>query len=150
MKQINQELYNQILENMPIICVDGVIINENNEVLFLKRKNEPEKNKWWFPGGRILKNELLSDAIIRKMKEELDVNVDILSYLGFTETIFDSGPNKIQVHTINFTFLLIIKNGCLNLDNDHSTFIWTKDFEKLQLNQRIINLLKNEKLDLWT
>ena len=43
MSQINQKIYNQILENIPIICVDGILINDDNQVLFLKRENEGRK-----------------------------------------------------------------------------------------------------------
>ena len=106
MSQINQILYNQILENMPIICVDGVLINNKNEILFLKRENEPAKKEWWFPGGRLLKNERLEHAIIRKVKEETNLDVEVIKYIGTTETIFDNGPFDIPVHTVNFTYQL--------------------------------------------
>ena len=68
-KPIPQDLYNEILSTMPIICVDG-IIQKGGETLLLLRDNEPEKGKWWFPGGRVLKGERLEDAINRKIKEE--------------------------------------------------------------------------------
>ncbi len=66
--KIPEEEYKKILENMPICCVN-LVIAHNNKVLLIRRKNEPEKNKWWIPGGRIYKNEKLKDAAIRKAKE---------------------------------------------------------------------------------
>ena len=141
MSQINQDLYNDILKNMPIICVDGIILKDGN-ILFLKRNNEPEKDKWWFPGGRIYKNEKLSNAIIRKIKQEISCDVEIVKLIGFTETIFDTGPNNIQVHTINFTYLLKIE-GDITIDSDHSEYIWTQNYEELNLNSEIYKILKN-------
>lgn len=123
MKFIPQELYHKILETIPIICVDGVI-KKDNKILLLKRINEPEKNKWWFPGGRLLKNELLEEAIVRKMKEEISFEVKILKYIDVTQTIFSTGPNNIPVHTVNFTYLLDNINGKLDIDKNHSDYAW--------------------------
>jgi len=143
MNLINQELYNQILINMPIICVDGVLLNDEGQILFLKRENEPAKNEWWFPGGRIQKNELLKDAIVRKFKEETDISVEILDYIGTTETIFDTGPYGIPVHTVNFTFLLKSENSNVQIDNLHSDYVWERNFDNLNLNSEIHQLLKS-------
>ena len=107
-KFIPQDLYDEILKNIPIICVDGIIL-KNDETLLLLRDKEPEKNKWWFPGGRVLKNESLEEAILRKVKEE---------------TSLDTGPNNIPVHTINICFTLTIKSGNLLIDDDHKGYGW--------------------------
>lgn len=143
MSQIEQLLYNQILRTMPIICVDGIIFNDKHEILFLKRNNEPEKNKWWFPGGRLLKNENLENAIVRKFKEEVDLEVTVKKFIGVTETIFDTGPFDIPVHTVNFTFLLDSEKYQLKIDELHSEYIWTKKYSELSLNKEILNIIKN-------
>ena len=46
-KLIPQDLYDKILNTMPIICVDGIVKN-GDSILMLLRNNEPEKNKWCF------------------------------------------------------------------------------------------------------
>lgn len=148
MSHINQIIYNQILENMPIICVDGVIINNENEILFLKRENEPAKNEWWFPGGRLLKNEKLEDAIIRKVKEETNLDVEVVKYIGTTETIFDNGPFDIPVHTVNLTYQLKLISIDIKIDNLHSDYIWSDKINELKLNKEIFNLIKNN-LEIW-
>ena len=148
MSHINQIIYNQILEIMPIICVDGVIINNENEILFLKRENEPAKNEWWFPGGRLLKNEKLEDAIIRKVKEETNLDVEVVKYIGTTETIFDKGPFDIPVHTVNFTYQLKLISIDIKIDNLHSDYIWSDKINELKLNKEIFNLIKNN-LEIW-
>lgn len=148
MSHINQIIYNQILENMPIICVDGVIINNENEILFLKRENEPAKNEWWFPGGRLLKNEKLEHAIIRKVKEETNLDVEVVKYIGTTETIFDKGPFDIPVHTVNFTYQLKLISIDIKIDNLHSDYIWSDKINELKLNKEIFNLIKNN-LEIW-
>ena len=67
---IEEILYNKIIDVIPIICVDGFIIKDS-KILLLKRTNYPALGEWWVPGGRVLKNESLDSAIIRKIKDEL-------------------------------------------------------------------------------
>lgn len=72
MSYIGQELYNKILENVPIACVDIAIIVDGS-VLLVKRKDAPAKGEWWVPGGRILKGETMKDAAKRKAQEEVGI-----------------------------------------------------------------------------
>ena len=71
-KRIPENLYRKIHKVLPLICTDVVVVGGQRKKFFLlvKRKNKPEKGKWWFPGGRIYKNELLKDAAVRKVREE--------------------------------------------------------------------------------
>ena len=41
-----EQTYRLILENMPIHCVDTAIYNHSNEVLLVKRRSEPARNRW--------------------------------------------------------------------------------------------------------
>ena len=77
---IPQDLYDNIIDLMPIICVDGIIQTENG-ILLLLRDNEPEKNKWWFPGGRLLKGEKLEEGIVRKVKEETGLTCEVIEIM---------------------------------------------------------------------
>lgn len=121
---IEQGTYNKILENMPIPCVD-VIVKHNSRILFLKRNNEPEKDKWWLPGGRILKGEKSSTSAKRKVKEETGLNVRVIKMVGITETVFDKGPGGIPSHTINLTYLAeLINYDKIELNKDHSQYSW--------------------------
>lgn len=147
MRMINQNFYNKILQNMPVLCVDAVIISQKG-VLFLKRKNSPALNEWWFPGGRVFKNEKIEDTLFRKIKEEVNIKPRLLRFLGFTQTIFDDGMFGIQTHTVNLTYLLICEDfNHIKIDANHDDYLWTFDYEKLNLNSEILELLKNNKID---
>ncbi|MBU2458733.1 MAG: NUDIX domain-containing protein, partial [Planctomycetes bacterium] len=60
--------YRRILNNVPILCVDLLIVY-NGKCLLLKRDNEPAKGEFWFAGGRIRKFESIENAAIRIAKE---------------------------------------------------------------------------------
>ena len=56
---IPDKIYAEIVQNVPILCVDLLMQDESGSYLLLKRKNEPLKNEYYLPGGRIFIGELL-------------------------------------------------------------------------------------------
>ncbi len=104
-------LYRKIHSLLPIACVDIIIVNEKNEFFLVKRKNKPVQGEWWFPGGRIFKNEHLSGAAKRKAEEETGLTITIIKALGSDETFFPDGPFSDSTHTINTVFLAKIKTA---------------------------------------
>jgi len=109
---LEQKLYKKIMESMPIVCVDALIINEKKEYLLVKRKNEPLKNKFWMVGGRLQKNELIEEGIKRKLKEEVNIEVGLIKYLGHFEEFFKNTEQKINgnFHSISFVFLVFVNS----------------------------------------
>ncbi|QQX80627.1 8-oxo-dGTP diphosphatase MutT [Shewanella sp. KX20019] len=54
----------------------GVIENEANEILLAKRHvHLHQGGKWEFPGGKVESGETTSQALIRELKEEVDLCV---------------------------------------------------------------------------
>lgn len=128
--------YKEILKEMPICCVD-LIITYRNKSLILKRANKPAKGKWWLPGGRILKNETIKHAAIRKAKEEAGLDCNFIKKLGVYETIFKDGPFGLGIHTINVLCLLKAKTNKVRLDSAHTEYKWSdktgKDLDKMMV-----------------
>lgn len=55
----------------------AVVINSENKVLIAKRHQHLHQGgKWEFPGGKIEKGELPQTALIRELKEEVDLDVN--------------------------------------------------------------------------
>lgn len=73
-KFLPKELFNKILTNMPIPCVD-LAIRINDKYLFVKRKIPPYKEVWAFIGGRIFKGETMMQAIKRIAMKEAGLRV---------------------------------------------------------------------------
>ena len=127
------EEYREILEKLAIPCVDVVIENELGEILMIKRDNEPAKNQWWFPGGRIFKRETIKDAAIRKIQEEVGLEISDVAIVGAYETIFDEGPFGIETgtHSVN----VLVKGSVKSFDNlktngDHSEAKFFKEVDE--------------------
>ena len=64
-------------EQLPLRLVVAVaLIDIDNRVLIAKRPDgKPMAGFWEFPGGKVAKGELPEAAIIREVKEELDINI---------------------------------------------------------------------------
>lgn len=114
---------------MPILCVD-IIVVWRKKFLLLKRKNKPAQGLWWFPGGRVNKLETLEDAVKRKSKEEMGIDVKIDKSLGTETTIYPDGPFDDRTHTVNVVFLVrpLLKNHSVKLDDQSEDYQW---FEKV-------------------
>jgi colanic acid biosynthesis protein WcaH len=124
---LEQKLYKKIMESMPIVCVDALIINEKKEYLLVKRKNEPLKNKFWMVGGRLQKNELTEEGIKRKLKEEVNIEAGLIKYLGHFEEFFNNTEQKINgnFHSISFVFLVFVNSKIkIDIDNQSLEYKW--------------------------
>ena len=132
---------------MPILCVDLMIIN-GGKCLLIKRDNEPAKEEYWFPGGRILKLETIKDAALRKAKEEVNLECDFQHIVSIEETIFKkTGRMSTDMHTVNVVCRLTTdKIDEIKLDNLHKNYIWISYEEIVGLNLHIalLNPLKIE------
>ncbi|MEK7546606.1 MAG: NUDIX domain-containing protein [Patescibacteria group bacterium] len=129
-KKIPDKIYREIRRVFPIVCVDVVITN-GKKFLLAKRTNQPEKNKWWIPGGRILKNELLKDAAFRVLKQETGLRGKTAKFLVFDELFHSPGyfPGA-TAHNIAFVFKMNISgNKKFNLDSQNSEAKWFSKIE---------------------
>jgi 8-oxo-dGTP diphosphatase len=89
------------------VGVGAIIFNENKEILLLLRKRPPEAGYWSIPGGKVELFETIEDTIKREVKEELNVETEIIELMGVTNHIvLEEG-----VHWVAPTFLVRILSG---------------------------------------
>ncbi len=62
--------------------VDAVIEDNNRNVILIKRKYHPYKGKYALPGGFIKYNEDPEQAVIREVREETNLAVEIVRKIG--------------------------------------------------------------------
>lgn len=98
---IDDKLYREIVGNVPICCVD-LIVHLNGRYLLALRTNEPEKGKWWLPGGRMLKGETFEEAALRIARKELSLDVEFERVVGVYNYMCDkSAFPGVSSHSIN-------------------------------------------------
>ena len=122
---IDHDLYRQILQSMPIACVDVAIVAEG-KVLLVRRQDDPAKGQWWVPGGRVRKGETLKEAARRKAQEEVGLACHVGPIIHTDETIFPDGPYGVAIHSINTCFFLYPESNAtaIQLDEHHEDAKW--------------------------
>ena len=125
---------------MPVLCVD-MVVRHKGKFLLVKRKNEPLKDQYWLPGGRVLKGERITQAVHRKMKEEVGIKVKIIKSLGYFDKVFPKNKynSKTGFHGLSIVFLVepFSTNIVLDEQSDDWKFskklpalLYTKSFSK--------------------
>ncbi len=84
----------------PIVGLALFILNEQNEILLGLRQGTVGNNTWGLPGGKLDKNESFEDCIIREAKEETDLDVKELTFIGVSNDIMED----INQHYITLFF----------------------------------------------
>ncbi|MCX6738574.1 MAG: NUDIX domain-containing protein, partial [Candidatus Parcubacteria bacterium] len=127
---IPSELYIEMMNHLPICCVDIMIFNtEKTKILLCKRSNEPLKGEYFSPGGRLLKNEELKAGAVRQAKRELGIKINPKQVI-FGGIISEIYPNSafgkdIGYHAVVIYFgYVATKNTNIILDNQHSDYKW--------------------------
>lgn len=124
---------------MKTIEVVAAVIKHDNKI-FTSRRNYGEfENMWEFPGGKIEEGETREDALIREIKEELELNIEVNKYLTTVEYDY---PN---FHLIMHCFMCTVIGGELRL-NVHNDAKWTTLEELDKLNWIPADILVVEKL----
>ena len=117
MKQINQR-----------VVVGGVRIKEN-KVLIVQRSSDEEAypDLWEVPSGKKEPLEKVTDAIIREVKEETGLTIEIVKVNDVFNFSVDKPDEIRDVTQINFLLKLVDKSE-VKLSSEHQNFVWiTKD-----------------------
>ena len=63
----------------------GCIIYNNEEKILLGLRCKPgDKQEWCLPGGTIERNETPTEGVIREVKEETNIDAEIVQYITIT------------------------------------------------------------------
>lgn len=97
-----------------------IILNEENQVLLQKRA---DVGLWGIPSGHVEIGETVSEAAIREVKEETNLDIRIKKLIGVysdpNSQVFVY-PNGKVVHFITTCFLAQITGGELRCNSDES------------------------------
>ncbi len=90
-----EKLLNHLFKKLPVVTAGGgMVLNSNNEVLFIYRNG-----RWDLPKGKVEKNESIEAGAIREVEEETGVkNLKISKFLQTTYHIFQrKGRYRLKV-----------------------------------------------------
>ncbi|MCF0146800.1 MAG: (deoxy)nucleoside triphosphate pyrophosphohydrolase [Clostridium sp.] len=110
---------------MKIINVVAAVIKKEDKIFITRRSYGEFKDMWEFPGGKIESGETKEEALIREIKEELELDIKIIEYI--TTVNYDYPDFHLNMDC----FMCEICGGSLNL-NAHNDAKWAS-LEELSL-----------------
>ncbi|MBS3109064.1 NUDIX hydrolase [Candidatus Woesearchaeota archaeon] len=115
----------------PIATTGVVVANRKNEILLLKRTNNPYKGYWTIPGGHIEWDEDVAKCAIRETEEETGIKLDKISFLRYNQEI----DRKRDWHAIAIVFHAKTSKKPKKRTNEASEirFFSEKDAKKLKI-----------------
>ncbi|MCD6653283.1 MAG: GDP-mannose mannosyl hydrolase [Sulfurovum sp.] len=125
---LEKEVLGCVIENTPLVSIDLIIKNKEGKILLGKRVNDPAKNSWFVPGGRIYKNEKIEDAFKRITHDETGKVFDISAaafkgvYQHFCENnVFN---DHFSTHYVVLGFELAVVEALSLGTAQHETYRW--------------------------
>lgn len=104
-------------ENRIVLGVGAVVWNERNEVLLVRRANPPRQNEWSLPGGKVEFGETLTAAVLREIREETGLEIDVVGLLDVAELIEGA-------HYVLIDFGARVRGGDLKAGSDAADARW--------------------------
>jgi 8-oxo-dGTP diphosphatase len=104
----------------PVVTVDA-IIEMNGGVILIRRKNPPPG--WAIPGGFVDYGETLEEAVVREMKEETCLDVNLIRQF---HTYSDPGRDP-RHHTVSTIFIATASGSPVAADDAAEIGIFTRE-----------------------
>jgi len=107
----------------PGVTADLIVENKKEEILLIKRKNEPFKGKWALPGGFLeYGKEDLKGTGVRELKEEthLITKSKWLELIG----VYSNPKRDPRGHTVTGVYAVLKYSGTPKYDDDADGIGW--------------------------
>jgi 8-oxo-dGTP diphosphatase len=102
-----------------IVEVTCAIIEQQGKILAVQRGEEMSlANKWEFPGGKVEEGETYWQCLLREIKEELNIEVDIWEQLPFSDEHYEERTIRL------IPFICSIRNGGQIELVEHNDLVW--------------------------
>lgn len=113
----------------------GALILENGKLLLIRRGAKPGQGRWSIPGGLVELGELVQNAVVREVKEECGLDIEVERLIDVFDSITRDEKGRVQYQFVVVNFLAKIKGGILKNADDVLEARWTSlnEVEKYNL-----------------
>jgi ADP-ribose pyrophosphatase YjhB (NUDIX family) len=115
----------------PILGVGAVVVSDGRALL-VKRGKEPAKDVWSIPGGMVEIGETIRDAVVREIREETGLEIEVGDRLSILERIFRDDFGRVRYHYVLIDYRAAPIGGTLAASSDAAEAVF---FTARQLGQ---------------
>ena len=128
----------------PITAVSGVVFDDRERVLLIRRASLPARGKWSLPGGVVHLGEELDEALKREVKEECGLSVNPGPLIAVSSRIIRDTEGEVQYHYILLDYLCECIHGQLESGSDASDARWfdLRTIENLDLTDGVLEVIR--------
>ena len=103
----------------PVPTVD-IILQQESNILLIKRKNDPFKDHLSLPGGFVNEGELVEEAAKRETWEETSLTIEPVEILG----VYSDPSRDPRGHVLTVVWVAIVVNGVARANDDSIEVQW--------------------------
>jgi 8-oxo-dGTP diphosphatase len=104
--------------------VGAIVRDEYGRLLLIRRGHPPAEGLWSLPGGRVESGESDAAAVVRELREETGLRVEIGELVG---TVSRPGPDEV-VYDI-YDYAATVAGGALRPGDDAADARWVDELE---------------------
>jgi 8-oxo-dGTP diphosphatase len=108
----------------PIAGVGAVIWNDAGEVVLIRRGQEPRRGEWSIPGGRLEWGEEVRAALLREVREETGLIVEIAGLIDVVDSVTRDGAGAVVRHYVLIDVSARYVSGELTAGTDAAEARW--------------------------
>src|SRR2546426_4747101 len=114
-------------------------------MLLVRRDREPALGLWSLPGGKIEWGETMREAIVREVREETGIDIDVEGVAGFVERIIPDDDGDVRYHFLIVDFWARPRSREVKAGDDVSDARWVQvgELSEMQLTPGLFEFLQD-------
>ena len=113
----------RIYPSRPIVGV-GAVVLDCGRVLLVRRGHEPLKGEWSLPGGAVEVGETLEAAIVREVREETGLTIEVGPIVEVFDRITRDAGGRVEYHFVIVDYVCRPVGGALQSGSDVDDVVW--------------------------
>ena len=102
----------------------GAIIVRDERVLLVRRAHPPLQGEWSIPGGLVETGETTQEAVIREVREETGLEIQVAKLAKVFERILRDQDSRVQYHFVLIDYLCRPISGEAKAGSDVTEVCW--------------------------